>query len=292
MTGEFRMTMDPSEKDALLYVPNAGLTMMEQMGLANKTDRFNRTDGTHLGAGGRRHSGQHERVRAPGAVRQAAEAAGRSSSRIWKRPSPSHITFNLLPMKVQADFITVTNSSVLTNITMQFENKDLQFQLKDGVQKAVVNIYGRITTMSRRVVNVFEDTVTVDSPAELLQATIAKQRRSIRSPSRWRPALYRLNVVVKDVVGGNMNNYEMALNVPHFDDEKLASSSLILADLIEKVPTRSIGTGQFVMGSSKVRPRWTTPSGATRRWASTCSSTISARMRRPRSRTARSSTKW
>src|SRR6202051_1517076 len=49
MSGEFRMTMDPSEKDALLYVPNAGLTMSEQMGLSSKTDRFNRTDGTHLG---------------------------------------------------------------------------------------------------------------------------------------------------------------------------------------------------------------------------------------------------
>src|SRR5216110_2874118 len=49
MTGEYRMTMDPSEKDALLMVPNAGLTLMEQMGLASKTDRFNRTDGTRLG---------------------------------------------------------------------------------------------------------------------------------------------------------------------------------------------------------------------------------------------------
>src|SRR5207237_10498932 len=49
MTGEYRMTMDPSEKDALLYVPNAGLTLYEQMGLSSKTDRFNRTDGTHLG---------------------------------------------------------------------------------------------------------------------------------------------------------------------------------------------------------------------------------------------------
>jgi hypothetical protein len=52
-----------------------------------------------------------------------------------------------------------------------------------------------------------------------------------------------------------MVNHEMALSVPHFDDEKLASSSLILADLIEKVPTKSIGTGQFVIGASKVRPR-------------------------------------
>src|SRR5882757_9526823 len=51
MTGEYRMTMDPSEKDALLMVPGAGLTLMEQMGLSSKNDRFNRTDGTHLGTG-------------------------------------------------------------------------------------------------------------------------------------------------------------------------------------------------------------------------------------------------
>src|SRR5207245_1059382 len=156
-----------------------------------------------------------------------------------------------LPFKVQADFIKVTNSSVLTNITIQINNKDVQFQLKDGVQKAVVNIYARITTMSRRTVNVFEEAVTIDSPPEMLQAMVSK-------PSIYQkqiplaPGMYRLNVVIKDIVGGNMNNYEMALNVPHYDDEKLASSSLILADVIEKVPTRSIGTGPFVIGSSKV----------------------------------------
>src|SRR5271163_3083530 len=49
MSGEFHLTSDPSEKDALLYVPGAGLTMMEQMGLSDKTQRFNNTDGTHLG---------------------------------------------------------------------------------------------------------------------------------------------------------------------------------------------------------------------------------------------------
>jgi hypothetical protein len=69
------------------------------------------------------------------------------------------------------------------------------------------------------------------------------------------PGLYRLNVVAKDTISGNMNNFEYALNVPHYDDEKLSSSSLILADQIEKVPTRSIGMGQFVIGGSKVRPK-------------------------------------
>ena len=48
MTGEYHLTMDPSEKDALLYVPGAGLTMMESMGMSSKTARFNNTDGTHM----------------------------------------------------------------------------------------------------------------------------------------------------------------------------------------------------------------------------------------------------
>src|ERR1700729_196417 len=47
MSGEYKLTTDPSEKDALLMVPGAGLTQMESMGLASKTSRFNNTDGTH-----------------------------------------------------------------------------------------------------------------------------------------------------------------------------------------------------------------------------------------------------
>lgn len=50
-TGEYRMTADPAEKDALLYVPGKGLTLAEQMGLPDTVDRFTRTDGTHLGTG-------------------------------------------------------------------------------------------------------------------------------------------------------------------------------------------------------------------------------------------------
>jgi hypothetical protein len=69
------------------------------------------------------------------------------------------------------------------------------------------------------------------------------------------PGSYRLNIVAKDVVGGNTTSFEMALNVPRFEEEKLASSSLILADVIEKVPTRSLGAGPFVIGDTKVRPR-------------------------------------
>ena len=114
------------------------------------------------------------------------------------------------------------------------------------MQKAVVNLYGRITTMSRRVVQVFEDPVTIDSPPSMLQE-FTKRQSIYQKSIPLAPGMYRLNVVAKDVIGGNMNNYEVALVVPRMDSEKLASSSLILADIIEKVPTKSIGTGNFVI---------------------------------------------
>ena len=253
MSGEFHMTMDPSEKDALLYVPGAGLTLYEQMGISDKTARFNRTDGTHLGTGGQplpesmnefTRLEQYAKLQKPPVVKyKDLEAV-----------VTSNIRFNTLPMKVHTDFIRITDSTILCPITIQFERKDLQFQQKEGVSKAVINIFGRISSLSRRTINTFEDPVTIEVPTDLLGQAI--NGSSIYQKSvPLAPGLYRLNIVAKDLTGGTMTSYEVALNVPHFDEEKLAGSSVILADIIEKVPTRSIGTGQFVIGDTKVRPR-------------------------------------
>jgi GWxTD domain-containing protein len=255
MTGEYRMTMDPSEKDALLYVPNAGLTLMEQMGMSSKADRFSRTDGTRLGTGTQplpMRMNQFERLRQFSQLQKAPAVKFKD----LEAAVSSTVKFNLLPMRVRADFMRMTASTVQTNVTIQLEKKDLQFQDKDGIAKSAVNIYARITSMSRRVVNVFEDVVTMEVPSDMLEAAskgASVYQKSIPLP----PGTYRINIVAKDVYGGNMNNYEMALNVPRLEDDVFGMSSVVLADLIEKVPTRSIGSGQFVIGTTKVRPRVT-----------------------------------
>jgi GWxTD domain-containing protein len=253
LTGEYHMSMDPSEKDALLYVPGAGLTLCEQMGQCDKSQRFSRTDGTHLGTGSNplpigmdefSRLEQFAKLQAPPPVKFKDLEAAVSST----------IKYNLLPMKVRADFIPVTESSVLSNITIQFDRKDLQFKQKGGVSTATVNIYARITSMSRRPVNWFEDVVSVDVPTDMLQQAV-KGASVYQKTVPLQPGRYRLNIAAKDVVGGNTTNFEMALDVPRIEDDKLGQSSLILADLLEKVPTKSIGTGPFVIGTSKVRPR-------------------------------------
>ena len=253
MTGEFRMTMDPSEKDALMMVPGAGLTLYEQMGLSSKNDRFSRTDGTRLGTGNQAmpmKMNQFERLQQFANLQKAPKIKFRD----LEAQVNSKITFNVLPMLVRVDYVKMTNATVNAYVTIQFDRKDLQFKQETQISKAMVNIYARITTMTRRVANVFEHPVSIEVPTEML-AEASKGKAIYQNAVPLAPGRYRLNVVAKDVIGGNMNNFELALEVPRFDDEKLAMSSVILADMIEKVPTKQIGAGQFVMGSSKVRPR-------------------------------------
>ena len=253
LTGEFRMTMDPSEKDALTNIPGAGLTMCESMGQCNKVDRFSRTDGTHLGiAPGMMPESMNEFTRMEQFAKLQAPPAVKFKD--LEATVNSTIKYNLLPMKVRADFIPVTGSSVLSNITIPFERKDLQFKQKQGVSTATVNLYGRITSMARRPVNWFEDVVTVDLPTDMLQQGV-KGASIYQKTLPLQPGRYRLNVAAKDIVGGNTTNFEMVLEVPRLEDDQLGQSSLILADQLEKVPTKSIGSGQFVIGTSKVRPR-------------------------------------
>jgi len=255
MTNEYHITMDPSEKDALARVPGAGLTLYEQLGLADKSERFNRTDGTLLGTGSQplpAKMNQFTRLeqftnlqKAPAVKFKDLEALVQSS-----------IKYNLLPMKVRMDYFPITGSTVLTNLTIQFERKDLQYKQKDGVAEGAVNIFANIETMThRRVIRPIEEVVSIPPvPAEMLQQ--ATQGSAIyQKQISLVPGVYRLTVAAKDVIGGNTTTWEQRLDVPRFDDDQLAMSSLVLADTIEKLPTTSIGTGQFVIGASKVRPR-------------------------------------
>jgi GWxTD domain-containing protein len=261
MTGEYRMTIDPSEKDALLHVPGAGLSLMEQMGLSDKVDRFTRTDGTRMpkrmidsspGAGystSTRYGGEFDRLALLANINRPPVIKFKD----LEEAISTNIRFNVLPFQVRTDYVKVTEGTVLAALTLGLKNKDLAFQNSSGVQKAVVNIFGRITTLTRRTVQTFEDTISLDVPESLLEQSLEKTSVYWKSLPLT-PGLYRLSLALKDVNSGNLGTLELRMEVPKFEEDVLAASSLILADQLEKVPTKRIGLGQFVIGDSKVRP--------------------------------------
>ena len=166
----------------------------------------------------------------------------------------SRIVRDQMHFNWRTDYLKVTNDTVLVPITVQIPNRQLSFQAKEGIHSAVVNIFGRITTLTGRVVQTFEDSVSRDFPDSLYQQSL-KLQSIYQKAVPLRPGLYRLDLVIKDVQSGNIGAVNNRLAVPRYQDDKLEASSLILADQIEHVPAKQIGTGQFVLGSSKVRPR-------------------------------------
>jgi GWxTD domain-containing protein len=252
-SGEYHLTMDPSEKDALTHVPGAGLSQMESMGLASKADRFTRSDGTNLPTtmGG-----------TPASMNEFTRLEAYANA--FKPPTvkfkdleaivTSRIVRDQVHFSWRTDFLKVTNDTVLVPVTVQIPNSQLSFQSKEGVHSATINIFGRVSTLTGRVVQTFEDSVSRDFPESLFQQSV-KLQSIYQKAVPLRPGLYRLDLVIKDVQSGNVGVVNSRLQVPRYEDDKLESSSLILADQIEHVPAKQIGNGQFVLGSSKVRPK-------------------------------------
>jgi hypothetical protein len=142
------------------------------------------------------------------------------------------------------------------------KNRDITFVTKDGVARGVVNILGKVTTLTHKTVQTFEDTVEVEQPAELLEKSLDRQSVYWKALPLL-PGLYRLDVAVKDVNNpDHMGYYGRSLEVPTYHDEKLATSSLILADVMNKVSSREIGSGNFVIGNTFIRPRVSSPTPA------------------------------
>jgi len=252
-SGEYHLTMDPSEKDALLHVPGAGLSLLESMGMASKTDRFTRSDGTNLptALGGTPASmDEFNRLELYAKVQKAPPVKFKDLEAIVT----ARIVRDQLKFTWRTDFMKVTNDTVLVPITIQVSNGQLNFQAKDGIHSATMNVFGRVSTLTGRVVQTFEDPVSKDFPDSLFQQSL-KLQSIYQKAVPLRPGLYRLDIVIKDVQSGNVGVINTRLAVPRYADEKLDASTLNLADQLEHVPAKQIGTGQFVLGSTKVRPR-------------------------------------
>jgi len=259
MCGDYHMTMDRSEKDALLYTPNAGLTLYEQMGMANKASRFSGGGLERLGTGpfsSNNQSKQFDRLETFYKLQKPPAVKFKDLEEVVSHK----ISVNLMPFDVRTDFVRVTGDTVLVPITIQVKNRDITFVNKDGVQRGTVNIFGRVSTLTGKIVQTFEDTVQVDVPAELLPK-VTENSQVYWKALPLRPNLYRIDVAVKDLNGDRSGLWSSRLPVPSFDDDRLASSSLIVADVMQPVSTKEIGTGMFVIGNTKVRPRVASSSG-------------------------------
>jgi GWxTD domain-containing protein len=254
-TGEYHITMDPGEKDAMSHVPGGGPSLLESMGMSTQAARFTRSDGSTAPVGPGGTSGlesqneftrleQFAKVQAPPPVK-FKDLEEVVSSRILR---------NQISFDYRFDFMRITGDTILVPVTVQIQNKQMTFRERDGVQTASLNLFGRITSMTGRIIQTFEDVIQRDFPNSLLEPSL-KGFSIYQKAVPLRPGLYKLDLVIKDVNSGNVGVVNTRLAVSPIPDDKLEASSLILADQMEPVSSKDVGVGQFVLGSTKVRPK-------------------------------------
>jgi GWxTD domain-containing protein len=248
-SGEYRIARNPYEKDALLMVPGAGLTLSEQLGLSDKGDRI-------AGIGGIGNSNYQREQDSPFSRLQLLADLGRPPqvkfNDLATAVNTGVIEENPLNFDIRVDFFRQSDERVITAFTIQTDNSQLAFSDSGGLQQARINIFGKITSVAGRRVGIFEDPVITTATVEEL--TNAKDRKSAYQKALPLAAgTYKVDVIVRDVASGATGIRHVGFTVPKYDSEKLSTSTLVLAAKLESLIDQP-AVGQFVIGQSKVIP--------------------------------------
>jgi GWxTD domain-containing protein len=248
-TNEYRLAMDAEEKDALLTVPNAGLTESEEMGTTKKEDRVNygymtQTNFQRAKDAPFERLAQYFNVQRPPQIKFAD----------LKGVVQTRITYTQLPYTMRTDFIKLSSANVLVPITIELDNKNLEFKKESQFNRASVNVYGVVTTLQGRIAAEFENTISAEYTDEFFEA--GKNKRSIYQNIVKLEAgqRYRLDLILKDLNSNYVGSMSYGIMVPKYEGEELQASTVILANEIKAVPPTYDKLEQFVIGDMKVQP--------------------------------------
>jgi GWxTD domain-containing protein len=249
-SGEYRIARNPNEKDAMLNVPGAGLTLSEELGLTSKADRVGGMSMYGLSNYQREQDSPFSRLQLLTDLQRAPQI---KFNDLASAVNTGVIEENPLNFDIRVDFFRQSDERVITAFTIQTENRDLSFTDSGGLQQARINIFGKITSVAGRRAGVFEDpVVTTATPTEL---TEAKERKSAYQKAvALAPGVYKVDVIVRDVTSGATGVRHVGFEVPKYDVQKLSTSTLVLASKLESLGNDQPAVGQFVIGQTKVIP--------------------------------------
>ena len=248
-SGEYRIARNADEKDALLHVPGAGLTLAEEMGLADKSDRVANVGGFGSQNYMREQDSPFSRLQLLADLSRPPQIKFNDLASAVNTPV---IEDNPLNFDVRVDFFRQSDERVITAFTIQTDNSNLTFTDSGGLQQAQLNIFGKITHVSGRRAGIFEDPVITRATVEEL--TEAKDRKSAYQKAvALAPGKYKLDVIVRDINSGATGVRHIDVPVPKYDPNKLGTSTLVLAAKLETLGDQP-AVGMFTIGNVKVIP--------------------------------------
>lgn len=250
---QYKLALDPNYKDALLHVQDAGPTLAEEMGVARKEDRpfFSPQNVNYPLMWKRGKDDPFMRYETFAAVKRPTEVKYKDLQEIVS----VNIEYNNLPFEIRQDFFRLNDKQVLVPITVEWKNKDLTFEEDGRGFASRIGVYGMVTSLQNRIVSEFEDEVSGRVDAPTLEAALLGRSMYQKVLVLDMDLRYKLDIVVKDLSSGQIGAIRQAIIPPKFEAERLAASSMLLADFIEKLDESFAKQDQmFVLGDIWIRP--------------------------------------
>jgi GWxTD domain-containing protein len=255
MSGEYRMALSPDEKDALLYVPGAGLTLNEMLGLRNKEDRAAFNPSKYNDPSYQAQEGMRAKDAPFARLEQyfSLQRPPKIQFDDLKQVVETNISYQMFPFRYAYDLIRLSSDQYLVPLNLEISNKDLTYKEMENGFTATANIYGKVTGLGGKLIQEFDDVVSVEAPPTTVE--LEKKGKSVyQKMLLLKPGLYKLDLVIKDLHSGKIGTIQSRIAVPNITDtSKLTTSTLIVARTIRQIDTPKAGE-QFILGNRKLIP--------------------------------------
>ena len=157
-----------------------------------------------------------------------------------------------LAPRMNVAFTKITEEQVMVNVTLGLPHSRFTFKEESPERylKAAGRIEGQVTNLTGKVIVPIEETFEIMMlPQNSNPSAVAVLQKTLY----LKPGLYRMFILISDSNSGNTGTIDTRLEVKGFPSDKLSTSSLILADLVEPVPLGTVSSN-FRIGSLRVRP--------------------------------------
>ena len=235
LTGEYRITTNPWDKDALLHMPGGGLTDAEMMGQASRVDRIRPLtnpmpwNNPLLIGHGRAKDQPFEKLTTLTNLQRPPSIDFAD----FRRPEVlTNIRYELLPFEVEVNHFPVDENNYLVPVTLMIPDKYLDYTAEGDVYRSVIDVYGQVSAVNGRILNVFEE--TIGSTKDTRGSTENADQKSIYQKSmQLAPGRYKLDIIIHDANSEKVGTKSVGIILPNVSKETLTISSVVLADRID-----------------------------------------------------------
>ena len=247
-TNEYKIATHPDEKDALIHVPGAGMTLGEQLGAVSRLDRLRFRHGTVD------HRFEYRTARDFPLQRleqlYKLQKAPATHFADFQKKVETRIGYELIPFEVRIDQFRISDTLTLVPVTLIVEEKHLTYiAAPDQTPRATLDVYGKVESIQGELVYSFEETVQHRRVTSETAEIVLYQQKFPLQPGR-----YKLSLIVRDHDSGRIGSRDQRILISRPPGGELSSSSLVLTPRVERVADDDLMGDPFVITRYKVKP--------------------------------------